>query len=207
MPFGPKRWQRLLRGVTVCVAVTAVLAGTVSPTVFVHANLEGDRSHCHSHGHIHWHDRAAQQHDRAPAPEHTCSVTERVRHSHECPTSAGALGLADPNVITHAVFAGNTQHAHVYWWGFAITLPFESPQDPGKPHGDNQDLCLTCLLRELDGCRAVPATPPARISVLTPALPSAIASPGETSLLAVPLLPSPPLCDRARQERSGVLRA
>jgi len=209
MPLSPKRWRCLVRGVTVCVAATTVLAGIVSPTVLVHAHAhaDGDRPHCHSGGHIHWHDSAAGRHGRALAGEHTHANGEVVRHCHECLCSPGADRLGARNSTAHFGFAATTRHAHVYWWGVAISLPCGSPDVPGQPHDDEDCGCLACWMRELDRIQAAPLKPVARLTAVSAVPPCNISSATESTLLPAPLLPTLPLCDRARHERSGVLRA
>jgi hypothetical protein len=207
MSFGPLRRQRYVQRATVWLAATAVMAGTVSPTVMVHAHADGDRPHCHSGGHDHWHDGAAHGHDRQGAGGYAHSVCESVRHRHECPRAADELGVAASRVTPHAVFVANMRHAHVYWWGVAISLPCGSPDVPGRPHGDDDCACLACWVREVESARAVPVRPASQNLDVVTVPPRAIASTTDSSLLPVPLLPTSPLCDRARQERSGVLRA
>jgi hypothetical protein len=62
-------------------------------------------------------------------------------------------------------------------------------------------------MRELDRIQAAPLKPVARLTAVSAVPPCNISPATESTLLPAPLLPTLPLCDRARHERSGVLRA
>jgi hypothetical protein len=178
---GPRRPIALL-------LAALTLASGLLPPALGHAHDGGDRSHRHDH------DQAHHDHRHA-SPDHVDAHDDGHAEHHRASAPAGP-----------AVGRLATAHLHIDLGAFGLTIPSPSgsPEGPGRPAPAGPAIGA-----------ADDETIPARIDASRFAMPW----PGSLAIArvdAAPALPSvlrfaasrgtsPPLCDAARHERSGVL--
>lgn len=168
--------------VSVLLAAVLVVDG-VGLHGFGHAHLGGDQDHSHEDG-------ATAEHD-----ECTCHHCHGDHHhsQHQAESS-----LACEAELT----AGLVEHAHLSIFGFEFSVPISDESQGKHP---SQSLSFICLR---DDCVVVPVVRPVHSDLLLQALLTTEDSQTAEMDLAAPAkaqVPSPPLCDSARFERSGVL--
>lgn len=176
--------------VTVLLIVVMAMPALSSPALR-HSHADGDRSHDHRvvhHGHSHGpnHSHSSRHHHRH---HHTDAKT--AKHSHDGDEAHSAM----PPV----------EHYHVFWFGFATSLPLSAPERSDSPRAIskmNQWVPLVSEFRLPDAAQdgsSLVAVDHCTPTGLTPRLPNrSEAHPPQTSAMVL-------LCDTARRERSGVL--
>ena len=158
----------------------ALLTNSVAVTHFSHIHAGGEECHSHGaeadHGHVGCHEGG---------------------HAHE----GISAERDDDGNVTHLT-TGPIPHAHVSLFGFMFSLPSSDKSGPNEDEPDE--------LAALDDDPAiVPINHLVRCDDVRPGSP--LSCPGDT-IVQIPAtktlcaqVPTPPLCDRARFERSGVL--
>ena len=163
--------------------VATTLATGLLPPALGHAHPDGDRLHRHGHGHDHHH--AGPVHGDAHHDHH---------HEHHRASIPSGPAFGRPA----------TAHFHIDLGAFGLIVP-TSPGPPGPGRPAPGDLAIRAAADEaiaarVDATRLVaPWSAPfavAWVDAPTPLPPARSATPPGTS---------PPLCDAARHERSGVL--
>ena len=173
------------------IAVMAMPA--VSSPVLRHRHADGDKSHQHGaisaerHGHSHTH---GPRHSHSPRNRHAVDAT-KTKHSHGDHTSHSAQSPVE--------------HLHVYWLGFAFSMPLSAPERSDSPRPTASTEQWVPLISEVtlpDASQVgshIPAVDLLTPTELTPRLPArSEVRPLRQAAVAL-------LCDTARRERSGVL--
>lgn len=172
------------RSISLLLAALTLASGLLPPSLG-HAHPDGDRPHRHDRGHDHL---AGSDHVAAHHGGH-------AGHPRGPDPAGPALGRPE------------TAHLHLDLGAFGLTIPTPSgaPEGLGRPAPGGpailaaDDEPIPARLREARIAAAWPASLAVSwVEAAPPPLPSprSAASPGT----------SPPLCDAARHERSGVLR-
>jgi hypothetical protein len=182
------------RPIALLLAALTLALGLLPPALG-HAHDLGDRPHRHDLDHHHDHDRAHHDHRHA-SPDHDDAHDDGQAGPHRASSPTGpAIGRLA------------TAHLHIDLGAFGLTIPTpsEPPDGPGRPTPD--DPAIGAADDETIPARieASPFTVPwpgslvvARVDAAPPVLPSVLR-------FAAARGTSPPLCDAARHERSGVL--
>ena len=189
-------FSSLIRKTTSLLLATMLGAIAVAPPAVRHVHPLADEGHVH------------HRHDASPNGLHRHSHQGDKwdhRHSHHGGQRYGHLAGAHGGGAELA--AGHWWHLHYQFLFFEFTLPDSVPdQDDRESYGRDTVSVLT-VAREAVSCRA-----PQTASAWQMIPPSDAVSPEDAALLQVvvtapPPVSCPPLCDRARRERSGVLIA
>ncbi|MCL4207380.1 MAG: hypothetical protein KJ000_33270 [Pirellulaceae bacterium] len=183
--FGPR-----MENATRAALAALVLTAAVAPPALRHSHaLEDDAEAQHRH---HANHHAEDGH---------------VHHRHVHHREQGNLQRSDFRSSGASLSAGPWEHLHFHFLGLELTLPEREPdQGDRESHG----LAVVSLL----SFAQTPVLSGTAQTVLTWQVfpPFTAVSPEDAALLQVvvaasPPVSSPPLCDRARRERSGVLIA
>jgi len=169
--------------------------GSVPPAIR-HGHEGGDDTRHRHHGH-HANDQNARGHQECDAHWHHHDDGAH-RHFHERSDESS-------RDISSVMLAGPIVHLHWGWLGFHLSLPVSQHE----PSDDGCNGAEPVVLRLID---VLPTPTVGDCGVASHALSPAVPF-GVIGFAAVPplprspdLLPAAPLCDRARRERSGVLR-
>jgi hypothetical protein len=149
--------------------------------------------------HAHDLEEGAASHHRHDANHH--ALDGHVHHSHD-----GKHHRNDSQPSGASLSSGPWSHLHFHFFGFEFTLPESAPDQGDRESHETEAVSLLS---------SVPLPVPcgtAQTVLAWLAFPPLTVLPGDAALLQVvvaspPPVSSPPLCDRARRERSGVLIA
>jgi hypothetical protein len=162
-----------------------LLLAAVAPPAIRHTHPLADEGHSHHH------------HDANPdlSHGHYHHGEDRGRH------------LADRYVRDAELTNGHWWHLHFHFLGLEVTLP-----EPASDQGDRESSGLEAVSVLPFAQEPVPCRMAQTVSAWETFTPFTALSPEDAALLQVvvnapPPVSCPPLCDRARRERSGVLIA
>ncbi len=183
-------FSSLIRKATSLLLATMLVAITIAPPAIRHAHSAADDSHVHHHHHHH-------HHHSNPDGLHQHSH-HGGHHSHD---------LADVHGADAQWSGGHGSHLHVHFLFFDFTLPDPAP-DQHDPESYGRDIVsvlswsqVAVSWKALQNASTWQMVPPSHDVCLEDAalLQVVVAAP--------PPVSCPPLCDRARRERTGVLIA
>lgn len=167
--------------------VLALLTNSVGVHGYTHSHSDGDAPHAHDS-----HATAA-----TAESDHPCSLA--LEHFHDDCRAAHLRGAAE-----HQLSKGQVAHSHLNVFGIDFSIP--TPIDSQESHESQHSLAF---LRINDEPAIAPTLRVERLDFLRTTLfasQDSITSVAESAAVqSSPQVFTPPLCDGARLERSGVL--